>query len=207
MVTAQPGREPMAPTPDDSADRLNLFLRIAGWSGGVLLLLLPLVAMQFSEAVLWTAGDFLIASAIIGAAGLAAEGLLRASRDWGYRIAAALTVVGGFALVFASGAVGVVGAESHPANLAYPALMLALLCAGVLARGRAGAMSRVAAAGAAGLVLIATVVAATGVAVWGEGLGDALAVTFGFALAFLIAAALFRAAAGRARRAALFPAS
>ena len=44
--------------------------RIAAWTGAALMLLLPLVAMQFTDEVNWSETDFIVAGALIGGTGL-----------------------------------------------------------------------------------------------------------------------------------------
>ena len=46
-------------------DRFWTFLRIAPWIGSVGLLILPAVAMQFTDEVQWTAFDFAVAGAML----------------------------------------------------------------------------------------------------------------------------------------------
>ena len=47
--------------------------RIAAWAAAALILLLPLVAMQFTEEVRWTASDFAAAAALLGGGALLFE--------------------------------------------------------------------------------------------------------------------------------------
>jgi hypothetical protein len=92
--------------------------RLLGWSGALLLLLTPLVAMQFTEEVQWTTGDFLFFGALLATAGLLLEWLLRLRADRAWRLAAGFTVLAGFVLIWAQGAVGLVGEGNNAASLA-----------------------------------------------------------------------------------------
>ena len=47
--------------------------RILGWGGAAVLILTPLVAMQFSSEVDWSLSDFVIVGTMLGVAGLAME--------------------------------------------------------------------------------------------------------------------------------------
>ena len=47
--------------------------RIIGWSLAGSVLLIPLVAMQFTKEVQWTVGDFMFAALLIGLVGTAFE--------------------------------------------------------------------------------------------------------------------------------------
>jgi hypothetical protein len=116
--------------------------RIAAWTGAGLILLLPLIAMQFSKEVQWTAFDFLAAGVMLAALVGAFELAVRLSDDWLYRGGVALAAVGGFLMLWVQGAVGLVGSENSPFGL----LVLAPLAVGVVgalwSRFRARGLSR-----------------------------------------------------------------
>ena len=95
-----------------------------------LLLLIPLVAMQFAQEVVWTLSDFVFAGALLFGAGLAFVLIARLGDNTTYRVAAGVAVAAGLMLVWANMAVGLVGSEDNPANL---------LCVGVLAVALIGA--------------------------------------------------------------------
>ncbi len=92
--------------------------RLLGWSLALLLLLTPLVAMRFTEEVQWTTGDFLVFGTMLAAAGLLLEGLFRLNADRAWRLAAGLGVLAGFGLLWAQGAVGLVGDGNNAASVA-----------------------------------------------------------------------------------------
>jgi hypothetical protein len=119
--------------------------RIIGWSIPALLLLLPLVAMRFTEEVNWTGSDFAFAAVLFGSVGLAFELIVRKSSNLAYRVGAAVAVIGAFLTVWVNGAVGMIGSEDNPYNLYFlgvPVLALAgALAARFRPRGMAGAMA------------------------------------------------------------------
>lgn len=94
------------------------------------LLMVPLVAMQFSAEVRWGPGDFLVAGALLFGTGLAYELAARKVGALAYRCAAGLALAGALLVVWVNLAVGIIGSENHPANLMY---------VGVLAVGALGA--------------------------------------------------------------------
>ncbi|RYY32003.1 MAG: hypothetical protein EOP59_19865, partial [Sphingomonadales bacterium] len=53
--------------------------RLIGWGGIAALMLTPAVAMQFTDEVNWTVGDFLFAALMFGSVGLAIELTVRAN--------------------------------------------------------------------------------------------------------------------------------
>ena len=72
-------------------------------------LLIPLVAMQFTREVSWAAEDFLAAGALLFAAGTAMVAALRRFERFAPRVAAVAAITLGLALVWAELAVGLVG--------------------------------------------------------------------------------------------------
>ena len=74
-----------------------------------LLLMIPLIAMQFTDEVHWTGSDFLVAGTLLLGTGLLTEGILRTFKKQTQRFAwlAALGLV--LLLVWAELAVGVFG--------------------------------------------------------------------------------------------------
>ena len=81
------------------------------------LLLIPLIAMQFTDEVVWTLSDFMFAGILIFGTGLAYKLITRKSETQMYRMAVGLACATGFLLVWANGAVGIIGSEANPINL------------------------------------------------------------------------------------------
>jgi hypothetical protein len=115
------------------------------WVTAGVLLLLPLLAMQVTDAVAWDAFDFLAAAALFG---IVCGGVDLASRSGRGAVctgAAASALLGGLLIVWANLAVGIVGPEGSPLNLlffAVVALGVALAAASRLRRaGLARAMT------------------------------------------------------------------
>ena len=128
------GGKAMANTQATGAPRGWNVWRTAGWSIPVLLLLLPAVAMQFSDDVVWTASDFVFAGLLFGSVGLAFEFIVRKSSSLAYRCGAGLAVLTAFLTVWANGAVGMIGSEDNPFNLLFGGVLFIALIGAVLAR-------------------------------------------------------------------------
>lgn len=92
------------------------------------LLLIPLIAMQFTEEVVWSLSDFIIMGSLIFGTGLAYKLVTRSSSEIAYRAAVGLALAGGFLLIWVNGAVGIIGNEGNPANLMY----LGVLAVGII---------------------------------------------------------------------------
>ena len=81
--------------------------RVALWGAIALLLLAPLVAMQFTAEVRWTGFDFLAAGVMLVGGGLAYELVARRTADRGRRMLVGAAILGLVMLVWAEGAVGI----------------------------------------------------------------------------------------------------
>ncbi len=73
------------------------------------LLLLPLVAMQFTDEVKWTLSDFVVAGILLLVAGLAVELTMRKVKTAKLRIIACVALLLVFLLLWAELAVGIFG--------------------------------------------------------------------------------------------------
>jgi hypothetical protein len=83
------------------------FLHVLLGTAGILLV--PLVAMQFTGEVNWTAGDFLIAAVLLAGTGMLFELAKAKLRTGKARLIAGAAIAFCFLLVWAELAVGIVG--------------------------------------------------------------------------------------------------
>jgi len=169
-----------------------------------LLLLIPLVAMQFSAEVNWTWFDFIVAGALLFGSGLAYELIARQGGDTAYRAAVGVAVAAALLLVWINLAVGIIGSENNPANLMYFAVLFIGVSGAGIARFRARGMALVlfAAAFAQALVpLIALLIGRSQSSALREapGLAGVFALNAFFIMLFIVAALLFRHAGSTAR--------
>ena len=96
---AQSARQDMAPRPAT--------WRLAIWGAIAALLLLPLVAMQFTGEVRWTAYDFGAAALLLVGAGAIFELATRYTADARLRLAIGAAILCVVTLIWAEGAVGI----------------------------------------------------------------------------------------------------
>ena len=75
----------------------------------VLLLLIPLVAMQFTAEVNWTAGDFVVGGVLLFGAGLLAELAMRKIKKFSHRIVLGVTILVLLLFTWVELAVGILG--------------------------------------------------------------------------------------------------
>ncbi len=174
--------------------RVNIW-RLVGWGGAAGLLLLPLVAMQFTREVDWTLSDFIIMGILIGGIGLLIEAAMRASGNASYRIGAIVMMIGCFMLIWVNLAVGIIGAEGGP-NILYALVPTVLAAGGIISRFRAHGMCRALVAA----IMVQVIIGAGAVAMgWGKDTPiwprDIIGGTVIFTVVWGTAAALFARAA------------
>jgi len=172
--------------------------RVGGWGIAGALLLLPAVAMRFTGEVQWTVSDFMIAAMMIAILGLGIELTVRATRNSNYRGGGGVALLTGFLVSWINGAVGIIGNESHPANLMFFVVIGIAIAGAFVARFKARGMAW--AMGIAGLGQFAVPLIA--IAIWSPPLTVELVKTLAFNAVFaglwLLSAGLFRRAAERA---------
>ena len=163
-------------------------LRIAGWTLAAVLLALPGVAMQFSDEVNWTAGDFVFAAIMFGTIGGLLELAARASVSLAFRVGSAVAVATGFLTIWISLAVGIVGAEDNPQNIVYFGIVGMAICVAVAALGDPRSLARGMHATAAfqGLICLVHVI---------DGIYPAVMIDGFFTMTWITAGALFARAA------------
>ncbi len=81
--------------------------RIAIWGSVVLVLLIPLVAMQFTDEVNWDFMDFIVAGALLSFAALAYELASRKLGNSKYRLAVGIAILAVLLIVWIELAVGI----------------------------------------------------------------------------------------------------
>lgn len=127
-----------------------------------LLLLVPLVAMQFSDEVVWTVFDFVAAGVLLFGTGLAYELVAARMGSRAYRIAVAAALGTALMLVWTNLAVGLIGSEGEPANLMYVGVLAIGLIGALAARFRPEGMARTLFAAAFANVVITVIALGAG---------------------------------------------
>lgn len=171
-------------------------LGIWGIATGILLLI-PLIAMQFTDEVNWEIADFVIMGTVLMAIGLLYELIARRSGKTIYRTAFGVGLLGAFLLFWVNGAVGIIGSADQPANLMYGAVFVVGLIGGLISRFKAKGMA-VTLFATAGVQMLVPAVAffiwPPPVTSWSPGVLGVFLLSAFFALLFLTSALLFRQA-------------
>ncbi len=152
----------------------------------VLLLMIPLVAMQFTDDVVWTLSDFIIMGLILFGAGFTYVLISRMSANTTYRAAVAFAVFAGLLLVWVNLAVGIIGDKGHLVNGLFFFVPLIALFGALGVRFRADGAARSTAFAGIIQVLIPLVAWVVGI-----GSGYEFVLTNFLAVLWLISARLF----------------
>lgn len=162
--------------------------RNAVWLLAGTLLLLPLIAMQFTSEVNWGLEDFLAAAVLLGVSAGVFELAMGRQRSGAYKRGVALAVGGALVMMWVNLAVGIIGDEGNPANLMYVGIVGVVLLGAAVSRlrPRGMMMTMLAAAGAQVLAFVVALAA---------GWGFTLPITVVFLAIWIGSAQLFREAA------------
>ena len=160
-----------------------------------LVLLLPLVAMQFTDEVVWDETDFaVIGATLVGACG-AYELAARMTGNIAYRAAVGVALAAAFILVWMNLAVGIIGNEENPANLMYGGVLAVGIVGAIIARLQPHGMARALAATALAQALVGVIALIAGLGSTGANWPGAIVFLTGFfAALWLVSAWLFRKA-------------
>lgn len=166
-----------------------------------ILLLIPLTAMQFTDEVVWTLSDFIIAGALLFGTGFSyilvtrilAPGM---GDNIVYRFATGTAVATGLFLIWANLAVGIIGSEDNPINIFYFGVIVVGIIGAFIARFKPKEMAFTLLAMAIAQAIIALIALFNGMAEMpGSSVYEILAVNGFFITLFVVSALLFRHAA------------
>ena len=180
--------------------------RMAAWSAAALMLLLPLLAMQVTDQVVWDVADFAIFGALLVGVGVTYELAARKTGSTAYRSAVGLALAAAFILLWVNGAVGIIGSERNDANLMFGGVLAVGIIGTIIARFQPHGMSRALFATALAQVLVAVIALIAGLGATGSNWPwDILILTGFFASLWAGSAWMFRIAARKGSSAAAGP--
>jgi hypothetical protein len=160
-----------------------------------LILLIPLMATPFG-GVDWGVADFVFAGFMIFGTGFTYKLVGRTAGNLAYRLAVCAALGGGFILVWANLAVGVIGSEDEAANLMYFGVILVGVLGAAIARFRPQGMAYALVATALTQALVTAIALIAGMQDLPESsVSEILRVNAFFIALFVGAAWLFRFAA------------
>lgn len=158
-----------------------------------IILLIPLIAMQYTTEVNWSLGDFILMGALIFGTGSAFVIFTAYSDNYIYKIAMIAAVASTFLLVWVNLAVGLIGGGANAGNLMYAAVILVGLVGTYLSRFSARGMERTMFAMAFTFVLIAAIALLANMQEYpGSSVLEIIGVNAFFGTLFTVAGMLFR---------------
>jgi len=110
--------------------------------GTAFILLMPWLAMLFTDQLVWDLTDFIVAGALIFGTGLAYELVARKGGTMAYRVAVGIALAAALLLVWMNLAVGIIGSEDNPVNLMYFGVLAIGILGATIARLRPQGMAR-----------------------------------------------------------------
>jgi hypothetical protein len=164
--------------------------------GTSLILLVPVVAMMFTDEVKWGVFDFVLIGALLMGTGLSYIVITRSRSSTAFKAGTALALLTGLFMIWANLGVGLIGSGPNFANLMYVAVVAVAIIGTVMARDASG-MERTmyATAGTLGLIAIVALVAMRQLD--GSSAIEIIGVNGFFAALFAASGLLFRAASKR----------
>ncbi len=189
------GGKTMAGNTEQGGGRRGSRWRIAVWATAALILLLPLLAMQFTDEMRWGPADFVIVGALLLGACLTYELVARTVANTAYRAAVGVAVAAALILVWLSIGVGIIGRDGDPANLMYFGVLAVGIIGAFIARFRPRGMARALFATALAQGLIAVIAILAGLGQPYSGPLELLGLNGFFVALFVGSAWLFRRAA------------
>ena len=114
----------------------NKWLTMAWTTATAIILLTPLIAMQFpNSGVNWTVSDFVFAGGILLGAGVSYELAARVG-GLAYQAGVVVALGTGILTLWTTGAVGIIGSEDNPGNLLYLGVVALAIASAIIAGGR-----------------------------------------------------------------------
>jgi hypothetical protein len=179
-------------TENSSGRRMSLW-RVVAWGAAAFILLLPMVAMQFTDEVNWTASDFVFAGVLLFGSLGAYELAARRTDNATYQFGVGMAITAAFLLTWINAAVGI---TDSPADGMYLGVVAMGIIGAVIARFRPVGMTYAMLAAALALVVVGTVALSAGMVPAYNSAFEILGLTGFFAALFVGSAWLFWEAAG-----------
>lgn len=106
------------------------------------ILMVPLIAMQFTNEVDWSFMDFIVMGVLLSGTGLMYEFISRKAKNPAYKFAVGIAVLTGFLIIWVSLAVGIIG-DDNPANMLYLLVLIIGFVGAIIVRFEPSGMARV----------------------------------------------------------------
>jgi hypothetical protein len=159
----------------------------------VVILMVPLVAMQFSDHVNWSVLDFLLMGSLIFGTGVLFVLVMRLSSNIVHKVAMGLAIGATFFMVWVNLAVGLIGAGPNAGNLMYAGIIAVLIGGIYMSRFKAAGLERTMYATAFAFVLHTSIALVANMQSYpGSSVMEIIGVNLFFASPYVVAGLLFR---------------
>lgn len=161
----------------------------------LVILMVPLLAMQVTDEVAWGVADFVVAGGLLFGTGLAYELVAKKMASTAYRVAVGVALATAFFLIVANLAVGLIGSEDELANVMYLGVLATGFVGAIVARFRPRGMARALFATALVQALVAVIALLAGMHRYpGSSVAEIVNVTLLFVALWVGAGLLFQRA-------------
>ena len=158
-----------------------------------LLLLIPLVAMQFTQEVNWSAFDFIIMGTLLFSTGLTFVFIVRNTSNILYKAATTIGIGTTFLIVWANLAVGLIGSGPNTGNIMYMSVVAVFIVGIYLSHFTAKGMEFTMFASALAVILITVIALLTNMQHYpGSSVVEVIGVGLFFTALYAISGLLFR---------------
>jgi len=159
----------------------------------ILILSIPLIAMQFTQEVDWSVGDFIVMGILIFSMAVAYVLLARYAPNFIHRAAIGSSVGSTFFLIWANLAVGLIGAGPHAGNLMYIGVVAVVIIGTYFSRFTAKGMELTMFSAAFSIVLVAVIALLANMQSYpNSSVAEIISVNAFFAFLYCISGLLFR---------------
>lgn len=158
-----------------------------------IVLLIPLVAMQLSQDVIWTASDFITAGALLFITGLTYRLITFKWSNMAYKAAVGLSLLSALFLIWVNLAVGIIGSENNAINLLYFGVIGIGIAGAFMAHAKPLGMSLTMLTVAAAQIIVTLFALISGMQhVSGSSITEIIGINSFFVIVFMFSALLFK---------------
>ncbi len=174
--------------------QLKFYQTVPGVALATLLVLsIPLIAMQFTNEVNWSLADFILMGALLFSAGASYILITRYANNFVYRLAMAAAIGSTLLMIWANLAVGLIGSGPHAGNLFYGGVVVLIVAGAILSNLKAKGMQYAMFTAAGSLVLLASIALLSKMQEYpGSSVQEIIGVNAFFATLYLLTGLLFR---------------
>jgi hypothetical protein len=159
----------------------------------IIILLIPLIAMQYTTEVDWSVADYIIMGTLLFGTGSAFVILTAYSTNYLYKLAMVIAVGSTFLMIWVNLAVGLIGGGAHIGNLMYAGVIVIGLVGTFLARFSSQGMAHTMFAMSAGFAVILIIALVADMQNYpGSSVIEIIGVNGFFAMLYVLAGTLFR---------------